>query len=121
MIIRPKAILCGIVLIGLLDCSGDNGQQQSPPFRELVRLQAGDAEPGDNFGYHLSLAADGQTLAIGAYGRDGPTGEDAGSLYVFAQSNGTWTEQARLQGDNTEATLFGLAVAISVDGNTVVA
>jgi hypothetical protein len=121
MIIRPKAILCGMAMIGLLGCSGDNGQQQSPPFRELVRLQASDAEPGDNFGYHLSLAADGQTLAVGAYGRDGPTGEDAGSLYVFALSDGKWTEQARLQGDNTEATLFGLVVGISGDGNTVVA
>jgi len=122
MIMGPKAITCGIALIALLGCARDGDADQPPvPFRELVRLQASDAAPGDNFGYHLSLAADGQTLAVGAYGRDGPTGENAGGVYVFAQSDGKWIEQARLQGDNTsEGAHFGLVVTISADGNTLV-
>jgi hypothetical protein len=119
MTVRAKAIACCIALIALLGCARDEAPQ-SAPFRELVRLQASDAAPGDNFGYHLSLAADGQTLAVGAYAHDGATGENAGSVYVFAQSDGKWVEQARLQGDHTtEGAHFGLAVAISADGNTL--
>src|SRR5881392_768311 len=121
MTMRPKAIACGIALIALLGCAGDEAQQFAP-FRELVRLQASDAAPGDNFGYHLSLAADGQTLAVGAYARDGVTGENAGGVYVFVQSDGMWIEQARLLGENTtEGAHFGLVVGMSADGNTLVA
>jgi len=120
-----KTIVFAIAAAGLsvLGCSpASNGEQAVAPFRELVRLQASDGAPGDNFGYHLSLSADGQTLAVGAYARDCPTGENAGSVYVFANSNGSWIEQARLEGDDTvEDNEFGLVVGLSADGNTLVA
>jgi hypothetical protein len=120
-----KTIVLAIAALGLsgISCArADDSQQAVAPFRELVRLQASDAAPGDNFGYHLSLSADGQTLAVGAYARDCPTGENAGSVYVFARFSGSWIEQARLQGDDTvEESEFGLAVGISADGDTLVA
>jgi hypothetical protein len=119
-----KAIICGIVVIMLCEL-GSAKAEESPlsatPFRELIRLQASDAAPGDIFGYHLSLSDDGQTLAVGACGRHGPAGENAGGVYVFVRTNGTWIEQARLQGDDTvEEDSFGLVVGVSADGNTLV-
>lgn len=120
-----RTIVFAIAALGLsgIACArADDSRQAFAPFRELVRLQASDGAPGDNFGFHLSLSADGQTLAVGAYARDCPTGENAGSVYVFARVDGLWIEQARLQGDDTvEGSQFGLVVGISADGNTLVA
>ena len=42
---------------------------------------------------------------------------EAGAVYVFSRSGGTWAQEAYVKASNTEARdLFGYAVAISGDG-----
>jgi hypothetical protein len=61
-------------------------------------------------------------MAVGAYG-EGSTASDqgAGAAYVFMRDgNGEWQQQARLVAQNGDpGDEFGIAIAISDDGNTV--
>jgi hypothetical protein len=84
------------------------------------KLTAGDddAAAGDHFGY--SVAVDGDTAVIGAYGDD-DNGSNSGSAYVFVRSSGTWTQQDKLTAyayDAAAGDYFGKSVA--VDGDTAV-
>src|ERR1043166_1068542 len=86
---------------------------------------------GDQFGYSMSLSADGNTLAVGAIGEDSnATGingnqadnsaNQAGAEYVFARTGTTWTQQAYIKSTMTRANvLFGYSTGISGDGTTV--
>lgn len=98
---------------------------------------------GDQFGYSIALSGDGNTLAAGAITEDsaaqqidppsrrfGGTGADqdddsqqsSGAVYVFSRSGSTWTQQAYVKGSHLEAgDMFGFAVALNFDGNTLVA
>jgi MYXO-CTERM domain-containing protein len=77
------------------------------------KLLANDGAANDRFGG--SVAVRGGTLVIGAPGRNG----GRGSAYVFVQSGGTWTQQARLDAPSSSpGDAFGASVA--VDTNTVV-
>ncbi|MCK4659813.1 MAG: SUMF1/EgtB/PvdO family nonheme iron enzyme [Phycisphaerae bacterium] len=61
---------------------------------------------GDSFGWSVSI--DGDYAVVGADGENG-----SGAAYVFANSNGSWTEVARLTGSDTVAEDdFGWSVAI---------
>lgn len=85
----------------------------------------------DEFGFSVALSSDGNTLAIGAprerssaTGVNGNQADDSafesGAVYVFARIGTTWGQQAYLKASNTdEQDLFGLAVALSDDGNTL--
>jgi hypothetical protein len=66
----------------LQDTAG--GWNEQPP------LQANDANANDRFG--VSLALLGSTLAVGASGRN----DDAGAIYVFEGTPGSWTQLATL-------------------------
>jgi hypothetical protein len=79
---------------------------------------------GDLFGYAVSLTADGTMLAVGSFEDDGPDDKvnGIGAVYVFSRSGSTWTQQAYLRASNAEAgDSLGVSVAISLDGNTIVA
>ncbi|MHC4976917.1 MAG: hypothetical protein ACYTF7_09985 [Planctomycetota bacterium] len=81
---------------------------------EQVKLVASDGASSDYFGY--SVALDGDTALIGAYGDD-DGGSDSGSAYVFVRSGTTWTEQDKLTSSDAAASdLFGRSVAL--DGDT---
>jgi len=82
-------------------------------WSELQKLTASDGAAEDRFGYSVSI--DGDTAVIGAYGDDGYTG----SAYVYARSNGVWSELQKLTAsDGAAEDHFGWSVAI--DGDTVV-
>ncbi|KNZ31277.1 MAG: hypothetical protein AD742_18125 [Methylibium sp. NZG] len=95
-------------------------------------LKASNPGAADFFGSALSLSADGNTLAVGASGEAsnaiGSNGNQAsnaaansGAVYVFQRSNGSWAQTTYLKATNTAAgALFGGAVALSGDGNTLV-
>ena len=72
------------------------------------------------FGFDVSLSSDGDTVLIGAPYSD--TGVDnAGAAHIFTRSGTTWTEEAKIQASDLEASdQFGYSVAISDDGNTAV-
>lgn len=73
-------------------------------------------EDGGLFGYGVSLSADGNTVAVGA------SNEGPGAVYAFARAGTTWSEQGHLMGINAEdGDALGWCVAISADGNTIVA
>jgi len=105
-------------------------------WAQQAYVKASNAGAGDRFGASLSLSADGDTLAVGAPRENsaatGINGDqlddtvDAGAVYVFVRSAATWSQQAYIKASNTGATdtlgfgeLFGLAVALSQDGNAL--
>jgi FG-GAP repeat len=70
------------------------------------------------FGYSVSLSANGDTMAVGAFDED----RGKGALYVFTRGGGTWTQQARVQAATLDPQdSMGCWVAISDDGNTIAA
>ncbi len=90
-------------------------------WTETAKLTASDAAPGDLFGNPVALSADGAYAAIAAFGDDRPLVNN-GSVYVFARTGDTWTQQAKLApGDSTSTDhhiQFGTEVALSGDGAT---
>ena len=100
------------------------------------------ADTGDWFGRSIALAADGNTLAVGAFYEDSrATGIDgdetdnstrnSGAVYVFTRSGTSWTQQAYVKASNTDGgptdegpivpdgDLFGYSIALAADGNTL--
>ena len=97
--------------------SWSNGTQQA-------KIQASDAAASDFFGQSVSISDDGNTAIIGAYGED-TTATDAGSAYIFTRSGTTWSQQAKIQASDAEASDafsygWGDGVCISGDGDTVI-
>jgi hypothetical protein len=109
------------------DLSAMSGYQQAAGY-----FKASNTNSGDSFGGTVALSRDGRTMAVGAVEEDSAsqmingdqadnTASNAGAVYVFSRSAaGIWTQQAYVKGSNTEAgDLFGRAVALSADGNTL--
>lgn len=98
----------------------------------VAYVKASNPEFGDNFGYRVALSADGSTLAVGAYNEssnantiNGDAANNSnyasGAVYVFARSNGTWSQQAYIKASNSQGNdQFGCSVSLSGDGNTLV-
>ncbi|MCH8987788.1 MAG: hypothetical protein IIA92_03175 [Chloroflexi bacterium] len=83
-------------------------------WTQQAKLTAGDAGPGDQFGW--SAAISGDTVIIGAP-TDTPTGTNSGAAYVFIRTGSVWTEQAKLTAsDGAMSDNFGWSVYI--DGDT---
>ncbi|WP_226864701.1 FG-GAP repeat protein [Microbulbifer taiwanensis] len=87
---------------------------------------------GDGFGFPVALSADGNTMVTGAHGEDSAatgingiqtdnSASRSGAAYAFVRdSNGTWSQQAYIKASNTDIDdIFGHAVALSADGNTL--
>jgi trimeric autotransporter adhesin len=79
----------------------------------------------DRFGTSVALAAEGQTLVVGAPLAEGsirPPGFDDGAAYVFTREAASWTQRALLGGPRADANSrdqFGRQVTISADGSTI--
>ena len=75
-----------------------------------AKLTASDGVAYDRFGE--SVAIDGDTIVVGAYGKD----EISGSAYVFIKDGMNWVEQAKLvASDGAPDDNFGWSVAIYMD------
>ena len=84
---------------------------------QQAKLIASDYQASDNFGW--SVAISGDTVVVGATLEDPNNITDAGSVYIFTRSGTTWTQQAKIQASDAQASdQFGESVAI--DGDTVV-
>jgi len=84
-----------------------------------AKLTAVDGEPGDMFGLDIAVSSDGTAAVVGAVEDENPNGEQAGSAYVFEQSDSAWDQQAKLSAADGDADdHFGRAVALSDDGTT---
>jgi hypothetical protein len=79
-------------------------------WTQQAKLMASDAQDQSHFGY--SVALDGETALIGAYGG----GFIGGAAYVFTRTGGVWTEQAKIRpNDGVLWDLFGWSVALGGD------
>ncbi|MEI7579235.1 MAG: hypothetical protein WCJ58_04310 [bacterium] len=74
-------------------------------------LTASDAEAGDQLG--TAVAISGDNAIAGAYLEDHNRVANNGAAYVFKQTDGFWSETAKLIAPDNNDDLFGLAVAIS--------
>jgi len=100
-------------------------------WSQQAYVKASNTELGDGFGRTVSLAADGNTLAVGAFGEDSSvtgidgnqtdnTSSSSGAVYVFSRSGATWTQQAYVKASNTESgDFFGRFASLAADGNTL--
>lgn len=97
-------------------------------WSQQAYLKSASPDSHDEFG--ASLAIEGDTLAVGDWSDDsgsvgvnGNPADDtmpgAGSVYIFARSGSTWSQQAYLKASNPDQQdSFGISVALS--GNTLV-
>jgi cysteine-rich repeat protein len=100
-------------------------------WRQQAYLKASQPGSSDYFGYRVALSADGSRLAVGALLEDsaatGVGGDqdsnakpDSGAVYVFARTGTQWRQDAYIKASNSDPNdLFGSAVALSADGNTL--
>ena len=100
-------------------------------WMQQAYLKASNPGLDDRFGHSVALSPDGGTLVVGAIDEDsaatGVGGDEAsdaapnsGAVYVFTRTGDVWTQQAYLKASNTSsADVFGWAVALSSDGNTL--
>ncbi|WP_133493564.1 integrin [Alcanivorax sp. 24] len=98
-------------------------------WAQQAYIKASNAEAGDFFGTGVSLADDGNTLAVGAYSEgsqatgvggdeDDNSADRAGAAYVFQRNGSTWTQEAYIKASNAEAgDAFGTSIALAGDGN----
>ncbi len=143
---RPLLVLfaCGVVTIAAVRV---NARPQSiaagASVRQIGYLKGSNTEGSDHLGCGGSLpghtgnavavSGDGTTIAVGAphessaaRGINGNQNDNsmynAGAVYVFVLRNGAWTQQAYIKASNAGRNdMFGLTVALSRDGNTLVA
>ena len=105
-------------------------------------IKASNPMESANFGSSVVLSRDGNTMAVAAYyessaatGINGNQNDrsipEAGAVYVFTRTGSTWSQQAYIKASNTgqaaigdgfaEGDQFGYSIALSADGNTLVA
>lgn len=114
--------------LGLPRLAGaDDGSAGDADLAQVLSTFAGpvrtlsnpEPEGFDSFGYAVALSADGDTLLVGAP-FDGSGGDrSVGEVYAFARTTSGWRHDATLENPDPEARDdFGLAVALSADGET---
>ncbi len=108
-------------------CSDSAPLYVDATIREAVGYFKGNYVSGENaggrFGHALAVSADGSTLAVGRWGND--LGNVPGEVHIFQRQPAGWSMQARLRLDPPVQNypgleyMFGAAVALSADGNTL--
>ena len=100
-------------------------------WSQQAYIKASNVATSDQFGYSVSLSADGNVLAVGAIGEDsnaiGINGDEtdnsashSGAAYVFIRSGTRWSQQAYIKASDTDAgDQFGQSVSLSGDGSTL--
>ena len=117
-----SAVLSGAVYVFTRSSSG---------WSQQAYVKANNTGGGDQFGSALSLSADGNTLAVGAFAEDsnatGVNGDaandgalESGAVYIFTRSAGNWSQQAYVKASNTgTGDRFGTSVSLSADSDTL--
>ncbi len=106
-------------------------QRQGTTWSQEAFLKSSNAGGGDTFGHAVSLAADGNLLAVAspmedslAFGVNGTLNNEAatesGAVYLFERRAGGWVERSTVKSPNTQASqLFGYDVRLSADGSVL--
>jgi hypothetical protein len=87
-------------------------------FSQSAELAPGNPQADEQFGQTVAISGNGQTLVAAAPGAAGTSGSDQGSVYVFSDASGTWTQTAELTVPGTSE--LGTSLAISADASTIV-
>jgi trimeric autotransporter adhesin len=111
---------------GKINSAGYNGVGAAYVFTntgeswsQQQKLTASDGAAYDEFGSALTLSGDGSTVIAGAPGKTVGLNSDEGAAYVFAKTDGSWSQQQKLTvPDEMAFDEFGSAVALSSNGNT---
>lgn len=91
------------------------------PLYQNAKLISSDNNLGDYFGYALDISDNGDVMVVGSYGADS-VNTDTGAIFVLTKVENNWVETAKLTAsDATTNDYFGYDVAISGDGNTIIA
>ncbi|QDK44862.1 integrin [Bdellovibrio sp. ZAP7] len=98
-------------------------------WSQQAYIKASNTKASLVFGWSVSLSADGNKLAVGAY-QDNSSGTSvdgnqsdtsatsAGSAFLFSRTGTTWSQQAYFKAPNAEAQdYFGYSIALSGNGN----
>jgi hypothetical protein len=102
---RRAITLCCLLLAGIA--------QRAVAWKEPAKLTVSDGKAYDYFGHSVSNS--GEFVIVGApYSDDG--GNNAGSVYIFRQSEAGWVQQTELRASDAAADdRFGYSVCISGD------
>ena len=89
-------------------------------WSQQAKLQANDKQNGDQFAGRVAIDEDGTRAVMGALGVD-TNGNNAGAAYIFKRSGTSWSQEAKIQPTDVNATDFaGSDVDITDDGSTVI-
>jgi len=103
-------------------------------WAQQAYVKASNTGPNDQFGFSVTLSADGSTMAVsavyedsGARGINGNQADNSvaqsGAVYVFTRTGNTWSQQAYIKasnpGEQEDGDTFGYTVALSGDGSTL--
>jgi hypothetical protein len=120
---RSVAVERDTLVIGAAFKAGTAGPDQGAAYvyarsggiwRQQAKLTASDPAQVDEFGTCVALSGD--TIAVGAYKKDGPAGDFQGAAYVFVRTGTHWKQQTKvLAADAKERDCFGISVALSGD------
>lgn len=97
-------------------------KQANETYLQTQKLVASDGAAGDRFSWSISISGNSSTIVVCAY-LDDDKGSDSGSAYVFTQqANGSYLQSQKLvASDGAANDAFGMSVAISEDGSTIIA
>ena len=89
-------------------------------WTQQAKLTAADGSELDRFG--STVALDGDTALVGAWGAVNGFNSPAGAVYAFICSGTTWTQQAKIPAASDVPAAFGyygsFGAAVSLDGST---
>jgi FG-GAP repeat len=113
-LVRHAGLAAALALIAAGAASAPALADTSPA---PITLTASDATPGAALGQSVAISANGQVAAVGASEQN-----TTGAVYIFRKKGNTFTRSAELYAsDGQNSDQVGSSVAISADGNTVVA
>ena len=121
-----RRVLTAMLAVGARgnDGSGtDSGQARVYDWISSAWVQRGadiDGEMvGDLSGRSVAFSSDGNMLVVGAYRNDG-NGTDSGQTRVYDWSGSEWVQRGLDINGQAEFNFFGVSVAVSDDGDTLV-
>jgi uncharacterized membrane protein len=105
----------------------DNGKTNLPAVSTVEykpwttnKFTASDGAAGDSYGESVAISADGKAFVVGASWVD-DNGAESGAVYYYKWNGGGWDENKFIAPDGSALDHFGSSIAISGDGNTIVA
>lgn len=112
----PAAGATLVAIAQLVACSGDGAGDVAQRWTG-EKLISSDRETYDYFGDAVAVSADGSTVVVGAP----HVGLGLGAVYVLGWDGSGWSESRLEASDGAEYDEFGVSVAVSADGATVLA